>query len=400
MSRGTSANLRPWPTGDSSGEVLSSLGHVVVIGGGIAGASAAYFLSETSAVDRVTLVEAEPQLAYHTTGRSAAMLTQSNRAAPIRSLIHASLQFLHDPPASLADHPVLELRGLMMVATTLALYEELDVHLVAGTPTANPVAEINLAEAAELAPHIGFGPDHRVTYEPRAHEIDVAALHQIYIRGLRSNDGSILTSRRVDAARPEGDRWEIETTAGSLTADVIVNAAGAWGDRVAVTAGIAPVGLRPLRRTAFMVSSPFEDSERYPFVTAVDYGWYLRPDGTQFLCSPGDEIPSEPCDARPEEADIAIGIERLNANTHMNIRSINSSWAGLRTFSPDRSMVIGPECGGENFFWCVGQGGAGIQSSPGVGQLVADLLTTGAPGPAFADDELDIATLLPDRFRK
>jgi D-arginine dehydrogenase len=378
---------------------VRSLGDVVVIGGGIAGASAAYFLSETSAADRVTLVEAEPHLAHHTTGRSAAMLTEGNRAAPIRSLIHASLGFLHDPPAILADHPVLKRRGLMMVAATPALYEELDGRLVTGTLSANPAAEVTLAEAAELAPHIAFRPGHRAMYEPGAHDIDVAALHQIYVRGLRSNDGRILTSWRVDAARAEGDRWEIETTAGSLTADVIVNAAGAWGDRVAVTAGIAPVGLSAMRRTAFMVSSPFEGSARYPFVTAVDYGWYLRPDGPQFLCSPGDETPSEPCDARPEEVDVAIGIERLNANTYMNIRSINSSWAGLRTFSPDRSMVIGPEPGRENFLWCVGQGGAGIQSSPGVGQLVADLLTAGAPGPAFAGDELDMATLLPNRFR-
>lgn len=379
---------------------MRSLGDVVVIGGGIAGASAAYFLSETSAADRITLVEAEAQLAYHTTGRSAALLTENNRAAPIRPLIRAGLEFLHDPPATLADYPVLEPRGLMMVATTPALYEELDVQLAADTTTANPVAEVTVAEAAELAPHIAFGPDHRVMYEPRAHDIDVAALHQIYVRGLRSNGVSILTSRRVDAARAERDRWQIETTAGSLTADVIVNAAGAWGDRVASTAGIAPIGLRPLRRTAFMVSSPFEDSALYPFVAAVDFGWYLRPDGHQFLCSPGDETPSEPCDARPDEVDIAIAIERLNANTYMNIRSINSSWAGLRTFSPDRSMVIGPEPGRENFFWCVGQGGAGIQSSPGVGQLVADLLTAEAPGPAFAFDELDVAALLPDRFRK
>lgn len=379
---------------------MSSLGHVVVIGGGIAGASAAFFLSETGLIDQITLVEAEPQLAHHTTGRSAALFTENYGAGPIRPLAHASLAFLSDPPVALADFPVLEPRGIMSVATVPSQYESLERQLGEGASATNPVVEISTAEAEEHAPHIAFGPDHRVMWDAHAFDIDVAALHQIYVRGLRINGGQIKTSHRVDAAHPDGEGWQIDTTAKPLHADVIVNAAGAWGDLVASSAGIATLGLQPLRRTAFMVSSPFRDSRGYPFVASIDHSWYLRPDGQQFMCSPGDETPSEPCDARPEELDIAIAIERINTNTHLNIRSITTSWAGLRTFGPDRAMVIGPEPGQENFFWCVGQGGTGIQTSPGAGQLVADLLTRHEPGATFSGAGLDLPALLPDRLRQ
>ena len=149
-----------------------------------------------------------------------------------------------------------------------------------------------------------------------------------------------------------------------------------------------------------MVPAPHRDAVGWPLTADIEHRWYLKPDGTQLLCSPGDETPSEPCDARPEEIDIAIAIDRINEATTLNIRSISSSWAGLRTFSPDGSMVIGPEPSRPNFVWCVGQGGTGIQTAPGAGRLVADLVIRGAPGPSFAEVRLDLAGLLPDRFRR
>lgn len=379
--------------------MATSLGTVVVIGGGIAGASAGHALAETGACARLVLLEAEPQLAHHTTGRSAALLTENYGAGPIRPLTAASLPFLHDPPAELVDHPLLERRGIMTVATSPDEYEVFEAGLAAGATASNPVVEISVDEAQVHAPHVQFGPEHRVMWEAEAHDIDVAALHQAFVRGMRRAGAEIATSRRVDAATPAGDGWSVETTQGSIHADVLVNAAGAWGDVVAARAGIAPIGLRPLRRTAFMVTSPFEDSSGYAFVASAPHTWYLRPDGAQFLCSPADETPSEPCDAKPEEIDVARTIDLINENTRLEIRSVNSAWAGLRTFSPDRSMVLGPEPDHPSFVWCVGQGGTGIQTSPAAGALIADLVGAGAPGDAFAEVGLSLPDLLPDRYR-
>lgn len=378
---------------------MTSKGHVAIVGGGIAGTSAAYMLAKSEAFDRVTLLEAESQLAQHTTGRSAALLTENYGAGPVRPLTTASLGFLHDPPEALVDGPLLDKRGIMTVSTSEEGHEHLEKHLEEGRTASQPIVEIDVHEAQELAPHVRFGPRYRAMWEEHSYDIDVAALQQAFVRGMRSLGGEIATSHRVDAVRRDGDGWTLETTAGQVHADVVVNAAGAWGDVVAQGAGIARVGLQPMRRTAFMVTSPFDDSSGYPFVVDSFHSWYLRPDGTQFMCSPADEIPSEPCDAKAEEIDIARTIDLLNEHTTLGIRSITSHWAGLRTFGPDRSMVIGPEPENPNFLWCVGQGGTGIQTSPGVAQLIADLATDGVPGPAFADTGLELASLLPDRIR-
>ncbi|MDA8848253.1 FAD-binding oxidoreductase [bacterium] len=378
---------------------MQSLGHIVVIGGGIAGASSAYYLAASGRFDRVSLLEAEAQLAHHTTGRSAALLIENYGAGPVRPLTTASLDFFHSPPADLVDHPVIEPRGIMTIATRTADYDLLDEQLADGAHIANPVVELPLDQAAEISPHIVFGPEHRVMWEHYAHSIDVAGVHQAYVRGLKRAGGEIHTSRRVDAARPSHHGWLVETTTGDLQADIVVNAAGAWGDVVAVAAGIAPVGLQPLKRTAFMVPSPFAESASFPFVADVQHAWYLGPDGSQFLCSPADETPSEPCDARADEVDIARTIDKLNVHTRLGIRSVASHWAGLRTFAPDRAMVIGPDPDQPNFIWCVGQGGTGIQTSPGAGRLVADLTTTGTPSAHFAETGLDTSALAPGRLR-
>jgi len=148
-----------------------------------------------------------------------------------------------------------------------------------------------------------------------------------------------------------------------------------------------------------MTPSRHVDSAGWPLVADVDHNWYVKPDGSQFLCSPADEEPSEPCDAKPEEIDIAMAIDRINSATTLDIRHVASSWAGLRTFSPDRSMVIGPDPDDPTFVWCVGQGGTGIQTAPAAGQLVSDLIGLGSPGPKLADYELDLDNLLPGRFR-
>jgi D-arginine dehydrogenase len=217
------------------------------------------------------------------------------------------------------------------------------------------------------------------------------------VRGLRRGGGRIATSTRVDAARPDGDGWRLDTTDGEVGADVVVNAAGAWGDVVAVSAGVEPIGHQPCRRTAFMVNGPGGDTSGWAFTADVEHRWYVKDDGPQMLCSLGEETPSEPCDAKPEEVDVALAIERINEATTLAIRSVNSSWTGLRTFAPDRSLVIGPDPNRPAFVWCVGQGGCGIQTSAGAGRLLADLALGGDPSATFGG--ADISGLLPGRFR-
>ena len=177
----------------------------------------------------------------------------------------------------------------------------------------------------------------------------------------------------------------------------MVNAAGAWGDLVAHGAGLEPVGLEPRRRTAFMVDGPGTDTTGWAFTGNIAHDWYIKDDGPQMLCSLGEQNPSEPCDARPEEIDVALAIDRINEATTLGIRSVNSAWTGLRTFAPDESMVIGPDPDHPTFVWCVGQGGTGIQTSPGAGRLTAELALGGGPSEVFAGLVLD--EVGPGRFR-
>lgn len=371
---------------------------VGIIGGGIAGVSAAYFLAQELGGHDVVLVEAEQQLAHHTTGRSAAILLENYGAAPIRSLTAAGLAFLQTPPAELVDSPILTTRGTLFVASAA---EEVDLeHMLDESRSAGgDLVELTMAEAHEVCPVLKPGVHTRALMESHSSDIDVAGLHQSFVRGFRNAGGTIQTSTRIDDISKTTGGWRLGSTQEPITVDVVVNAAGAWGDRVATEAGIKPVGLMPMRRTAFMVSSQVSGSEHWPMFTNAGHTWYVKPDGAQFLCSPADEHPNEPCDVKPEELDVAIAIDRINSETTLNIRSVTSQWAGLRSFVADRSMVLGPDPDDETFVWLVGQGGTGIQTSPGTGQLTADLIAHGAPGSSFDQVGLDIAGLLVDRLR-
>ena len=371
---------------------------ILIIGGGIAGASAAFWLTRQSDNAKVVLVEAEPQLAHHTTGRSAAQLIENYGAPANRPLTTASLPFFNTPPAGLVDSPLLSRRALLTVGR--AQHDALiDTNLAEGIAINPSIREISPAEATELFPPLRTDLFTRAVLEPNSADIDVAALHQAFVRGIRAGGGTILTTNRITGLARAGAGWTLASSAGELTADIVINAAGAWGDRVAELAGIRPVGLRPLRRTAFMIRNETHGSEHWPLVAEADHAWYCKPDGPQLLCSPADETLSEPCDARPEEIDIAMAIDAINEATTLNIRAVASSWAGLRTFAPDDALVIGPEPDEPSFIWCVGQGGTGIQTSPGAGRLVSDLVLQSSASHFFDSSALDLAGLAPDRFR-
>ncbi len=373
---------------------------IAVIGGGIAGVSAAAALIGDPSEPEVVLLEAEGQLAHHTTGRSAAQLIENYGAGPVRPLTRASLDYFRQPPEEHCPTELLRRQPVLTVGRP-DQDEAIEAQLVNGRRANPDIAEITPAEAGRLFPPLRVERLSRVLIEPGSSDIDVSALHQSFVRAFTAAGGRIETTTRVDAARPapSGRGWVIETTAGDRHADLVVNAAGAWGDVVAARAGIEPVGLVPKRRTAFMVASRWPDSAEWPMAAEAELTWYLKPDGTQFLCSPADETPSEPVDAKPEEIDVALAIDRINEATTLDIRSVRSSWAGLRTFAPDGSMVLGPDPDEASFIWCVGQGGTGIQTSPAAGRLVADLALSGRPGPTFDGIDLDVAGLDPARFR-
>ncbi len=342
---------------------------VVVIGGGIAGVSAAYQLAPTH---RVVLLEREPQLAHHTTGRSAAVYIVNYGGPIAMRLTIASRAFFDAPPEGLADHPMLEPRGVLMVgdeshrAAIETLADEgraLDptIELVDG-PTARSMVPVLREEAAVVG-----------MFEPGGSMIDVMGIHQAFVRGAVGDGASIHRHKGAIEIERRGSGWRVRTADDVFDTETIVNAAGAWGDHVAEMAGVAPVGLIPMRRTAFTVGVDV-DAQAWPLVhvDSVDGPCYFKPEaGNQLLCSPSDEIPSEACDARPEELDIALAIERINAATTLGIRSITSSWAGLRTFAPDRQPVLGMDPAVPGFCWMVGQGGTGITTSFASGQVVA-----------------------------
>ena len=356
---------------------------VAVVGGGIAGASVAY---ELAARASVVVLEAEATTAFHTTGRSAAVFTENYGSAAIRSLTIASRPFLSSPPDGFTDQPLLSPRGALWIGRD-DQQERLDALFEAGSAFVPSLERIDAAAvvgrcAALRLSGIGGG-----VWEPDALDLDVHAIVSGYLRGLRARGGTVRTSSRVVAAQRVGDRWRITTSAGdTVAASAVVDAAGAWADEVAARFGARPVGLTPLRRTAFTFDPPGGlDARGWPLVIDADEDFYFKPEGTRLLGSPADEHPSPPCDARPEELDVAVALDRIGTVLGVELRHAHGPWAGLRTFAPDRTPVVGPDPSVEGFFWLAGQGGYGIQTAPALAVVAAGaVLDDGAVGDALA----------------
>jgi D-arginine dehydrogenase len=367
---------------------------VIVIGGGIAGVSAAYELSKTA---RVTVLEMESTLAYHTTGRSAAIFLETYGGQQIRALTTASRAFFEQPP-DVFESALVTPRPLLQFALAGRGHRIDDMH-ASVLPLVPDAERLDEAQCREVFPLLKPEVAERGMYEPRALALDVAALHQGYVRGARANGTAILREAKVRSLEHRVGQWTATTADGRThRAPVVVNAAGAWADVVAMAAGVDPVGLRPLRRTIFMVASPLGESSRgLPNCSDVDESFYANPEGAQFLCSPADETPCPPSDAKPDELEIARAIESINATTTIGVRSVASSWAGLRTFAPDRNFVLGDDPQASGFFWLAGQGGYGIQTAPATARLSAAMVL----GQSIPDDlltrGLDVTRLAPRR---
>ena len=370
---------------------------VVVVGGGIAGASAAYELAKSGSV---VLLEREPQVGYHSTGRSAASFTENYGALIIRRLAMASRPFLEAPPAGFSEHALLSPRGMLTIARPeqLALLERKLAEARALVPS---IHRVSIEEALERVPVLRRDCLAGAFLEPDSRDIDVHALHQGFLRGARSRGARVLVDTAVTALERRGGAWHISSADSTFIAPVVVNAAGAWADALAQLAGVPAVGLVPKRRTAFTVPlPPGLRPEHWPMVDDAGEEFYFKPDAGQLLVSPADATPSPPTDAYPEDLDIASGVERLERATTLQVQRVTRSWAGLRSFVADGAPVAGFDAAVEGFFWLAAQGGYGIKTSPALARVCAACVR----GEPLPQDLLRLgvsaAELSPERLRR
>lgn len=366
---------------------------VVVIGAGIAGASVAALLA---AHGRVAVLERESQPGYHATGRSAALFSEIYGNPAIRALTRASREFLFAPAADFAAASLVQARGTLYVARRdqLAL-----LHDYAALPdVAAAVNPLTPAEARALSPLLRPAYVQAALYEPGAVDIDVHGLHQGYLRQLRRAGGRLFCTTEVQALQRDAQGWLLRCGERVLHASVLVNAAGAWADAVAALAGIAPVPIVPLRRTALLVDPPPAlDCSASPLTIDIAEQFYFKPDAGKLLLSPADETPGPACDAQPDAWDLAVAVDRIERATLLDVRRTVRSWAGLRSFAPDRTPVVGFEAAAPGFFWLAGQGGYGLQTAPALAELAAALILRRPPPPHVLAAGVDAAALDPQR---
>lgn len=364
---------------------------ILIVGGGIAGASAGYFLAASR---RVVVLERESQPGYHSTGRSAALFTEYYGNTVIRALTVASRDFLENPPPGFADHPLMTPRGTMFIARD-DQRETLARQLAEARALVPSIHAVDMNRAAALYPPLRVGHVTAAFYEPDSKDMDVHAIHQGYLRGLAARGGRVVCDAEVTALERKAGQWHATTRAGAFRAPIVIDAAGAWADALGRLAGAAPIGLVPKRRTALTFDPPAgADCRAWASVTDADEDFYIKPDAGVLLGSPADETPVEPQDIQPEEMDIAICIDRIQQATTHVIRRPRRTWAGLRSFVADRTVVAGFARGAEGFFYLAGQGGYGIMTSPAMGRVAAALATGGAlPADiaAFGVREADLA---------
>jgi len=368
---------------------------VLIIGAGMAGASAAYHVAQHQ---RVIVLEREAQPGYHATGRSAAMYSETYGNAMVRSLTTASKPFYVHPPAGFAPHALLTPRGSLIVGAAIdhdalqALWQEFRalVPNVQWWTQADVLRRVPVLrpEAAQ------FG-----VYEPDAADMDVHAIHQGFLRGAKAAGAQVVCDAPAQDIRREAGAWCVQTPAGRFAAPVLVNAAGAWCDEVAQQAGVNPVGLMPKRRTAFTSDAPAgSDISQWPLVIDAQESFYFKPDAGVLLLSPANEDEVNPQDVQPEELDVAIAVDRIERATTLHIRQVRRKWAGLRSFVSDKTPVVGFAPDAPGFFWLAGQGGYGIQTAPAMGELSAALIR-GEPVPgALAALGVAQAAIGPARF--
>jgi D-arginine dehydrogenase len=369
---------------------------IAVVGAGIAGVSAGAALAEAGA--EVAVLEAEDRPGHHATGRSVALFTENYGNEVVRRLTVASRPFLADPPPGFSAVPLLRARGALFIGRS----DQRDrlVRLQAtGSMLVTDLELVDTDAALRLCPVLSGDYVAGGVWEPRAADIDVDALLGGYLRRLSQSGGALVTGSPVSSARRRAGRWVLEGAGVTVDARVVVNAAGAWADAVGVLFGARPLGLVPLRRTAFIFDAPgHQNPQAWPMVNDVDETFYFKPEGGRLVGSPADETPSAPVDARPEEIDVARALDRIGTALGVELRHAQHPWAGLRTFASDRTPVAGHDPNVDGLFWVAGQGGYGIQTAPAMAEATAALVLTGNLPPALTALGLRAADLTPARF--
>lgn len=369
---------------------MAETADILIIGGGVGGLSAAAALARHA---KVILLEAEEQTGFHSSGRSATMFHYALGNPVIRALTRISRDLFDNPPAEFESAP-----GLPLPVLAHARAEELDDldRLAQDLTPFTTVDRVDEARLTELCPilRVGDGGSIAGLVDHTTLRIDQHALMQGYVRQIRSAGGRIETGQRVAGIERAKGIWTVASERGDrFAAPLLVNAAGAWGDTVAAMAGTKPVGLSPLRRTIITFDAPQDiDPARLPFVITVNPELYFSGESGRLFASPMDEGVSEPCDSQPDEIDVATAAHRMEERTTVEVRRIHARWSGLRTFAPDRIPVLGFDPEVESFFWCVGQGGAGLQTSPGAAAVMESLVAgTTWPLPDVAPEILSPA---------
>jgi D-arginine dehydrogenase len=367
---------------------------VVIVGGGIAGASLAYFLTRRGARD-VVLIEREGQPGTHATGRSAAVVYEIDPLVVVQRLKTLGAQFLRDPPVGFCERPLLDRLGILTLFGDSSW--SLMRHAAAALASVGVHVETwNADECVARVPALDRRPIAGALYLPEDGHLDVHALLTSYLRAACADGAHLRCGLEVTGVLVEGGRCVgVATTAGPLRARWVVDAAGAWAQTIAGWAGAAPIDIVPKRRCAVVFEPPPGiDVAGWPMVCCDDHRVYFEPESGGLLMSPMDEAPMAPCDARPDDETIAAGFERLRQLAPALVpRSIRRKWAGLRSFAPDGAPVVGEDPRRPGFFWLAGQGGFGIETSPALGAIAADLLTTGTTV------LFDAAALSPHRFQ-
>jgi D-arginine dehydrogenase len=365
---------------------------VLIIGSGIAGASVGYYLLKNQPDCKAVLLESEATTSFHTTGRSAAFLLPFYGGDKVAPLTKFSKWFYEHPPEGFTNTPLLENRGALHIANsgqieTLANYYKQASSFLSGLEMKTK------DEVCAIVPVLNNDYVAGGIFDPGCYDLDVSAIHSGFLQGYQAAGGEVITNAEVFEISKDGGGWLVVSKGGTFRAKKIVNAAGAWGDVVAKMAGVAPLGLMPLRRTIIVCPLACEVDKKWPLVIDIDDNFYFRPEGQGILASPGDETLSEPCDCQPEEIDVAKTAHDMETVTGKIITKIDSRWAGLRTFTPDRVPAVGFDKHHDGFFWCVGQGGFGIQTAAAIGLLSADLILG-----RQLDSDLSKLGISPDSF--
>ncbi|EEW24838.1 NAD(P)/FAD-dependent oxidoreductase [Rhodobacter ferrooxidans] len=337
----------------------------LIIGGGIAGVSAAARLAEFG---KVLVLEAEGALAHHASGRSAALFEPRYGLPAVVELSLAS------EPEFRAAAGVLSPRGMMILGR--ADQEEIFARDVA----AMGLEPVSVEAARAMVPVINPQVVALAAHADHAWDIDTDLLLQGHARRVKASDGQVITDARVTAIDRLPGGWRVSTGKGEFTARVLVNAAGAWVDVVAEMAGVQPLGFTPLRRSMARIPAPGgHDVSRWPMIFGAGETWYAKPDAGALIVSPAEEHAMDPHDAWADDMVLAEGLARYEEMMTEPVTRLLANWAGLRTFSPDRVLVIGPDVRQADFFWLAGQGGYGFQTSPAASRLAADLILGRAP---------------------